>query len=85
MKITIESTTKIVTLQTKTGDVQARIWQGETDSGIPVQCYITRIAPEIPESHPDIDALTAPFESELKRHSTPRPTVAAIPLRMFID
>ena len=40
MKITIESTTKIVQL----GSVPARIWEGTTDSGIAVHCFVTRIA-----------------------------------------
>ena len=40
MKITIENTDKIVTLN----GVPARIWEGETDSGIRVHCFIPRIA-----------------------------------------
>jgi hypothetical protein len=85
MKIKIESTSKIVQLRIGSHDVPARVWQGETDGGIPVQCFITRIAPEIPKSDPDIDELTAEFERDLKRQADPRPTVEAIPLRMFID
>ena len=84
MKAKIESTTKIVTLVIGGHDVPARVWQGETESGIPVQCFITRIAPEIPKSDPDIDELTAEFERDLKRQADPRPTVDAIPLRMII-
>lgn len=84
MKITIESTTKIVTLQTRNGDIQARVWQGETEAGVPVQAFITRIAPEIPESDPRIDELTKQFEQELFRQADPRPTVEAIPLRFII-
>ena len=84
MKIRIESTSKIVTLVVGGVDVSARVWQGETDGGIPVQCFITRIAPEIPKSDPDIDELTAEFERDLKRQADPRPTVDAIPLRMII-
>ena len=79
MKIRIESTSKIVTLVVGGKDVPARVWQGETDGGIPVQCFITRIAPEIPKTDPDIDALTAEFERDLRRQSDPRPTVDAIP------
>ncbi len=40
MKITVENTTKIVTLN----GVPARIWEGFTESGIKCHCYITRIA-----------------------------------------
>lgn len=39
MKITIESTTKVV----EVNGVPARIWEGATDIGIPVYCYVTRI------------------------------------------
>ena len=84
MKITIESTSKIVTLVVGGQDVPARVWQGETESGIPVQCFITRIAPEISKSDPRIDELTVEFERELKRQADPRVTVAAIPLRMIL-
>lgn len=84
MKITIENTTKIVTLVVDGHEVPARIWQGETSGGIPVQCFITRIAPEIPKSDPRIDELTVAFERDLTRQANPRPTVEAIPLRMII-
>lgn len=84
MKITIESTSKIVTLEVGGRDVPARVWQGETESGIPVQCFVTRIAPEIRKDHPEIDTLTAVFERDLRRQADPRPTVEAIPLRMIL-
>lgn len=84
MKITIENTSKIVILVNGEGEVQARVWQGQTDSGIPVQCFITRIAPEIPESDPKIDERTAEFERELKRVAKPRESLDAIPLRMIL-
>lgn len=84
MKIRIESTSKIVMLVVGGKEVPARVWQGETDGGIAVQCFITRIAPEIPKSDPNIDNLTAEFERDLKRQAEPRPTVDAIPLRMII-
>ncbi len=84
MKVTIESTAKIVMLSINGHDVAARVWQGETESGIPVQCFITRIAPEIPKSDPRIDELTAEFKRELKRQADPSPSVEAIPLRLVI-
>lgn len=85
MKITVESTTQIVELVTPSGGVvNARVWQGKTENGTPVQLFVTRIAPEIPKSHPDIDRLTADFERELQRQADPRPSVQAIPLRMII-
>jgi hypothetical protein len=84
MKITIESTSKCINLVVDGVQVPARVWQGYTDSGIPVQCFITRIAPEIPKTHPQIDELTAMFDEELQRRADPRPSVAAIPLRLII-
>ncbi len=84
MKITIESTTKIVTLVQAGSKIEARVWQGKTESGIPVQCFITRISPEIPKDDPRIDELTVQFTNELTRRADPRPTVEAIPLRVII-
>ena len=84
MRINIESTSKIVTLVVDGRDIPARVWQGETDGGIPVQCFITRISPEIPTSDPKIDELTAEFERDLRRQAAPRQTVEAIPLRMIL-
>lgn len=40
MTITITSTDKLVALD----GVPARIWEGTTESGIPVHCFVTRIA-----------------------------------------
>ncbi len=85
MKIIIESTPKIVELRTPGGSsMQARVWQGETEGGVPVQVFVTRIAPEISVDDPDIDTLTEQFERELRRQADPRPTVQAIPLRVII-
>lgn len=84
MKITIESTSKVVEFVSDGIVVPARVWQGVTENGIPVQAFITRIAPEIPTTDPRIDELTAEFERDLHRQADPRPTVAAIPLRMII-
>lgn len=73
MKIEIESTTKIVQLN----GVPARIWTGKTASGIPVHCYVTRIAVQ-----KDLDA--SEFERELQEHKPPSPEVEVIPLRMIL-
>ena len=47
MKITIESTSKIVSLN----GIPARIWEGETENGIKVHCFISRIAVDRNETH----------------------------------
>ena len=73
MKITIESTTKVVTVN----DVPARIWEGHTESGIPVHCYVTRIA-----VHKDEDA--SQFEAELQSMRTPSTAVEGISLRLIL-
>jgi len=73
MKIMIESTSKIVELN----GVPARIWEGHTESGIPVHCFITRIGVA-----KDLD--TAQFENELKEQQAPSPEVEAYPLRMIL-
>jgi hypothetical protein len=73
MKITIENTTKIVTID----DVPARIWEGHTESGIPVHCYVSRIA-----VHKDEDA--SQFEAELKEMRVPSVAIESIPLRLIL-
>lgn len=74
MKITIESTTKTVELN----GVPARIWEGTTDSGIPIHCYITRIA-----VHEDHDQTQ--FAAEFESHRPPRnPDVETIPNRLML-
>jgi hypothetical protein len=60
MKVTLESTTKIV----EVNGVPARCWEGKTDSGIPVIALITRIA--VPNGHP-----TEQFERELLEQRPP--------------
>ena len=63
MRITIESTEQIVTVN---GNVPARVWVGETDSGIKVQVMVTRIAV-------DRDEDRTQFAAELQEHRAPLP------------
>lgn len=78
MKIHIESTTKTVVLETSDGKVPARIWEGETESGIHVHCYITRIAC-------DLDADAAQFQRELIEQRPPSAKIVReIPLRLVL-
>jgi hypothetical protein len=78
MKVTLESTKKIVELATPQGTVPARIWEGHTETGIPVHAYITRIA--APAEGADLSQ----FDRELQEHSSPTPAVEAIPLRLIL-
>lgn len=45
MKITIENTDQIVTVETADGSkVPARVWRGRTEQGVECQLLVTRIA-----------------------------------------
>ena len=71
MKIIIESTTTISELN----GVPARIWEGETESGIKVHCYVTRIAIDKDEKR------AHEFEIELQEQ---KPPLVNYPLSMII-
>lgn len=73
MKITIESTEKIV----QVNGVPARIWEGATESGIPCFCMVTRIGVSVDED-------ASQFERELKECKQPTFT-QSVPLRMILD
>ena len=73
MKISLENTTKIVTLN----GMDCRIWEGVTERGVKVVAYIPRIA-----AQPDQDMTQ--FEAELRETRPPSAEVQAIPLRMII-
>jgi hypothetical protein len=78
MKVTLESTSKIVELQLPGGGiVPARIWEGHTDTGISLHCYITRVAigPEQDQTQ---------FEAELLECRAATPAIAAIPARLIL-
>lgn len=85
MKITLEHTDRIVTLEGPSGGtVPARVWQGHTESGIPVHCFVTRIAVAKTED-------ASQFERELTAQPTARARVdieaafpAGIPLRLVL-
>ena len=73
MKVTLESTTKFVTLD----GVPVRIWEGHTEAGVPVHAYITRIG-----LAKDADQET--FRRELAECRAPSAEVEAIPLRLLL-
>jgi hypothetical protein len=82
MRVQLESTDKIVELVVGVGarsaSVPARIWEGETESGIKVHAFITRIA-----VHKDDDA--SQFEAELKEQRSPSRELAGVyPARMIL-
>ncbi len=79
MKITIESTTEVVLVSRSPTEnpIPARVWEGATESGIKVQCLITRIAALKTED------LTQ-FDRELIEQREPSPGERAFPLRLLI-
>ena len=77
MKITIESTSKIVQLDGANGRMPARVWQGHTESGIPVHCFVTLVAVERNED-------TSQFDSELQEQAPPSAAVASYPARLVL-
>lgn len=78
MKITIESTTQFINLvDSKTGSsVPARVWEGETDSGIKVVCLISLIAAPAAQD-------LSQFDRELKECRPPA-VADVFPLRMIL-
>ena len=78
MKLIIGSTSKVVEFELNGAKVPARIWEGETASGIKVHCFVTRVA-----VHKDLDA--SQFERELQEHRAPSAEIANVyPLRMVL-
>lgn len=78
MKVTIESTDKIVELTMHGQTLPARVWEGETAHGVKCHAYITRIAVD-----PDADARE--FERDLQaQHKPASAAIAAIPLRLVL-
>jgi hypothetical protein len=77
MKVTLESTDKIVELCLNYQLMPARVWEGETASGVKVHAYITRIAC-------DPAADVTEFERDLQAHRPPSAAVAALPIRLLL-
>lgn len=74
MKLTIESTTRVISVN----GVQARVWEGTSEAGVPVYLAVTRVA--VPES-----ADQSQFAKELQAHKAPSDAaVLCFPLRMVI-
>ncbi len=76
MKITIESTSKIVHLN----GIPARVWEGQTESGVLIHCYVTRVA----VSTGNAPSVFAEFERELQEQRPPSPEIEALPSRMIL-
>ena len=73
MVIVVHNTRKIVNVN----GVPARIWEGETESGIKVIAFITRLACPV-------EADQSQFEKELLAVSAPTKEVEALPLALVL-
>jgi hypothetical protein len=59
MKVHIEPTSRVVELVIGDQAVPARVWEGTTDNGIPVICWVTRVAAERDNDLSELDAALA--------------------------
>jgi hypothetical protein len=77
MMIHIAPTSRTVELVTEHGPVPARIWEGETDGGLPVICWVTRVAAKRDD---DLSEL----ETALAEQRPPSAEAQEFPLRMIL-
>lgn len=84
MKITIESTSKIVELVMREQDdrglhvrIPARVWEGQTEDGQPVIVFVTRIM-----TPAAVDQIK--FQQDLAECKEPSAEVQALPLRLIL-
>lgn len=73
MKAMLESTTKMVYVN----GIQARIWEGRTDSGVPFHAFIVRVGVLR-------DADDVQFAAELQEMKAPSPEIESYPMRMIL-
>lgn len=74
MKLTLQSTTKIVNLN----NIPCRVWEGETESGIKCHAFISRVA--IDKNEPNTDE----FVNELHECKPPTTSVNSLPLNLIL-
>lgn len=77
MKITLESTEKVVPLEQ---GGEARIWHGTTEAGVPVVCFIASVVP----ANDLCPAAYQQFEEELVHKGDVPARFAALDLRHVI-
>lgn len=75
MKITVESTEKIVELH----GVSCRIWEGVSEKGVPLYAYIPRV------SFTGAAAAAAEFERDLEEQAAPREVTARVEICGPVD
>ena len=77
MRLHIDSTDRVVEIVGDGVSAPARMWEGTTDTGIPVICWVTRIAVKR-------DQDTSQFQAELAEQRPPSAETWAFPLRMIL-
>jgi hypothetical protein len=84
MRIMLESTTKVVELN----GVPARIWEGATESGIPIYAYVTRMPVDEQERRGlTVAPLAYQEQFDVELNATSReaaPALQAIALRVVL-
>lgn len=74
MKVTLESTMKIVALD----GVDCRIWEGTTERGVRIHAYIAQVAVDRAEDSSELDR-------DLRENKPPSAAVSWIPARMILE
>lgn len=77
MKVTLESTDKIIAIVVNGVEVPARVWEGHTENAIPCTALITRIAARA-------DADLSEVERDLQERARPIAANTVFPLRMAL-
>jgi len=80
MRITIESTDRVVEIQPAGGirSVPARVWEGETEKGVPVAVLVTRIAAHLEHDQSE-------FQADLRETRPPTShAIEAFPMRLIL-
>jgi hypothetical protein len=78
VKANLQSTTEIVDIVAKDGKLQARVWEGKTEAGVPFVALVCRVAVKN-------DQDSSQFAAELQEMAAPSvDATRAFPLRMII-
>ncbi len=78
MRMTIESTDRLVEVRVAGASVPARVWEGHTERGVPVAVLVTRVAAHL-------DSNQAEFEKDLKETRPPSThAIEAFPMRLIL-
>lgn len=77
MKVTLESTSDIVTLPIEGKEVPARVWEGVTEKGVKCHAFITLIACKNTEDNSE-------FERDLQEITVPAPEGKTVGSRLCL-